>query len=54
MLGFIMQRLRPHTGRSWPLPGLCGQALVNAGIGAVVACHVATHPQGLEPGLVLV
>lgn len=53
MLGFVMQRLRKHTGSSWPLPGLGGKALVHAGIGAVVACHVATHPQGLELGLVL-
>lgn len=48
-----MQRLRQHTGRSWSLPGRCGQALVHAGIGTVVACHMATHPQGLGLGLVL-
>lgn len=53
MLGFIMHRLRQHTGRNWPLSGLYGQALVHTGIGAMVAYHVTTHPQGLEQGLVL-
>lgn len=46
MLGFIWRPVQ-HKGRSQHLLGLCGKAVVCAGVRAAVACPVAALQQGL-------